>query len=335
MQDIFHTIIQLNFNWVDAIIFAIIMLYAIEGYGLGIVFACFDVFKFVISFIAGLKGYGFIALILSQAVHMPKGYANAIGFFLAAVITDIICHLLLKKIARKINNALQKNQYISLNLSNFFGIFPAMLSGTILLMFLLTVIIALPVSPFLKDAISTSRIGSFLVGRSEIVEGELATIFGGAANETINFLTVEPQGNATVTLNFTMSDGKVDTATQQQMIQLVNMERSQRGEETLVVDIKLTQLAQDYAQYMLSHGYFSHYTPDGLSPFDRMSQRDISFQYAGENLAFSANVNLAMQGLMNSPGHKANILSTNFHRVGIGVIDAGIYGEMFVQEFTD
>jgi len=44
---------------------------------------------------------------------------------------------------------------------------------------------------------------------------------------------------------------------------------------------------------------------------------------------------LAMQGLMNSPGHRANILSPSFHKVGIGVLDAGIYGEMFVQEFTD
>ena len=86
---------------------------------------------------------------------------------------------------------------------------------------------------------------------------------------------------------------------------------------------------------MLARGYFSHYTPEGLSPFDRMNQAHISFTYAGENLAFSANVQLAMQGLMNSPGHKANILSSHYHKIGIGVIDAGIYGEMFDQEFTD
>jgi len=38
---------------------------------------------------------------------------------------------------------------------------------------------------------------------------------------------------------------------------------------------------------------------------------------------------------MNSPGHRANILGASFRRVGIGVIDGGVYGEMFVQEFTD
>lgn len=82
-------------------------------------------------------------------------------------------------------------------------------------------------------------------------------------------------------------------------------------------------------------GYFSHYTPEGLSPFDRMNAAGMSFSFAGENLALAPNVAMAMQGLMNSAGHRANILSPNFGKVGIGVIDGGIYGEMFCQEFTD
>jgi uncharacterized protein YkwD len=86
---------------------------------------------------------------------------------------------------------------------------------------------------------------------------------------------------------------------------------------------------------MFKTGYFSHYTPEGLSPFDRMTEADIIFTYAGENLALAPSEALAMKGLMQSPGHKANILSNNFHRVGIGVLDGGIYGEMFCQEFTD
>lgn len=55
----------------------------------------------------------------------------------------------------------------------------------------------------------------------------------------------------------------------------------------------------------------------------------------GENLALSPNVTLAMQGLMGSKGHRANILSTNFGKIGMGVIDGGIIGEVFCQEFTD
>ena len=86
---------------------------------------------------------------------------------------------------------------------------------------------------------------------------------------------------------------------------------------------------------MFKRGYFSHSTPEGASPFDRMVQNDINFNYAGENLALASSVDLAMKGLMQSEGHRANILSLNFHRAGIGVIDGGVYGDMFCLEFTD
>jgi uncharacterized protein YkwD len=52
-------------------------------------------------------------------------------------------------------------------------------------------------------------------------------------------------------------------------------------------------------------------------------------------LAYAASVDLAHNGLMRSPGHRANILSADFGQVGIGVIDGGIYGKMFTQEFTN
>ena len=86
---------------------------------------------------------------------------------------------------------------------------------------------------------------------------------------------------------------------------------------------------------MLQRGYFSHYSPEGFSPFDRMDKAGILYDAAGENLALSPNTDIAMQGLLNSPGHRANILSVSFGRIGIGVIDGGIYGEMFCQEFKD
>ena len=52
-------------------------------------------------------------------------------------------------------------------------------------------------------------------------------------------------------------------------------------------------------------------------------------------VAFGKACELAMEGLMNSPGHKANILSPQFGKIGIGAMQGGIYGLMFTQEFTD
>ena len=320
---------------VDMILVGVLLLSGLEGYALGLITATGDLIKFITSFIAGLKFYALMAVPIQALFHISKGYSYAIGFFLVAFITEVVLQVALSKPIKSVNNAefIKKAEMKQLN--NILGILPGILSGGILLMFALTVLTTLPVSPFVKRAVTSSQLGSFLVGRSENLERSIAGAFGGAAHDTLNFLTIEPKSNSSVSLGFTTNKGTVDKDAENQMLLLVNQERSKRGLSTLTLDTDLQQLARDYGQEMLMKGYFSHYTPDGLSPFDRMQARNIVFSYAGENLAFSANVDLAMQGLMNSPGHKANILSTNFKRVGFGVIDAGIYGEMFVQEFTD
>lgn len=66
-----------------------------------------------------------------------------------------------------------------------------------------------------------------------------------------------------------------------------------------------------------------------------MENAGIKFVAAGENLALAPSTELAMEGLMNSPGHRANILSPQFGKIGIGAMQGGIYGLMFTQEFTD
>lgn len=333
MQDI-PTIVG-GLNWVDAVVLTLVLFYAIEGYALGAVFALFDLLKFVASFVGGLKLYWLASWGLTTFFHIPKGYSATIGFFLVSFAIELLLHISFRSFVKKVNKNIYENKTIPAVLNNILGIFPGMLSGVILLMFLLTVLTGLPVSPFLKNALSSSKTGSFLIARSQVVEHELNAIFGSTANDTLNFLTVEPLGNTVVSLDFSQSNGAIDVTAEKQMLADVNKERVARGQTELSLDSKLQTLARDYAKYMLSHGYFSHYTPEGLSPFDRMSARDILYQYAGENLAFSVNEQLAIQGLMNSKGHRDNILSPNFHRVGIGVVDAGIYGEMFVQEFTD
>ena len=59
------------------------------------------------------------------------------------------------------------------------------------------------------------------------------------------------------------------------------------------------------------------------------------FAIIGENLALAPTTELAHRGLMDSPGHRANILSPQYGRVGIGVAEGGLHGKMFAQEFAD
>ncbi len=325
-----------NFNWLDFVILLVLLFYGIEGYSVGFIQALLDLISFVLSFIIGLKSYSFLGSLIGKYFSMPSGWSSAIGFLIAAFISEIILGAILTKFVYNVfvSRFKIKGKFLR-DIDYALGIISGILSGLILVAFILTIIIALPVSPFLKNSVSTSRIGSFLVTRTQGFDKDINNIFGGAINETLNFLTIEPKSNESINLNFKTNNFSVDKNAENQMFNMVNYERTSRGIKALSSNSKLVEVARAHCEDMFKRGYFSHYTPEGLSPFDRMAQSDISFTYAGENLAYAPNVTIAMQGLMQSPGHRANILSTNFGQVGIGVIDGGIYGEMFCQEFTD
>jgi len=215
------------------------------------------------------------------------------------------------------------------------GIIPGLASSYIILSFLLTIIIALPSSPSLRQLVISSKFGETLVSHTVSAQHSLQSVFGGAVKDTLNVMTVKPESSENIALHFTVEKSIPDEVAEAQMFSLVNHERTSRGLTPLKASSSLLILARKYASKMFARGYFSHYTPDGKSPFDRMDEAGISYSHAGENLALAPSTDLAHQGLMNSPGHRANILSIEYKQVGIGVVDGGIYGKMYVQEFTD
>ena len=97
----------------------------------------------------------------------------------------------------------------------------------------------------------------------------------------------------------------------------------------------MTRVARAHSKDMFTRGYFAHNTPEGKTPFDRMRAANIVFTAAGENLALAQTLEIAHNNLMNSPGHRANILQPAFGRLGIGVLDGGFYGLMISQEFRN
>lgn len=105
----------------------------------------------------------------------------------------------------------------------------------------------------------------------------------------------------------------------QQVIDLVNQQRSARGMAELSGDPELTRLAQLKAEDMAENGYFSHQSPTYGSAFDMMQAAGISYRSAGENIARGQSTPEAvMNSWMNSAGHRENILSTSYTSIGIG-----------------
>jgi uncharacterized YkwD family protein len=123
------------------------------------------------------------------------------------------------------------------------------------------------------------------------------------------------------------------TAQEKQMLNLVNQEREKQGLPALKADPELTKVARVKAKDMIDNNYFDHNSPTYGSPFDMMKKFGVDYNTAGENLAGNSSVDGAHTSLMNSQGHRENILKSEYTSVGIGVVDGGQYGKMFVQMF--
>lgn len=327
----------LGFNVLDGVIGIVILFYAYEGFQLGFVIAIADLLSFVLSFLIALKFYNLVGALLISHMQITPGFANALGFFILAFISEVILNILVRRLLVFLpplpkDSSLDK---MMKRTDHYLGIVPGIISALIVLAFMLSVVISLPSERILKDDISASKLGSLMVDNTSELEKTLNTVFGGAIHETLNFMTIEPKSNERVDLHFTVQNGTVDAQAEEQMLSMVNKERTSRGLQPLIMRDDLRQLARSYSQDMFANGYFSHINLQGQTPFERMQAAGISYTYAGENLALAPNTDLAMQGLMNSPGHKANILDVHYHHIGIGVVDGGIYGKMFTQEFTD
>jgi hypothetical protein len=107
---------------------------------------------------------------------------------------------------------------------------------------------------------------------------------------------------------------------------LSNSARNSNGLDSLTVNSKLTNAAQNKANAMVAGGYFEHTAPDGTTGWDYISSSGYKYLFAGENLAASNedDVNV-VNGWLNSPSHRANLLSSTYTEVGYGVAYAGDY----------
>lgn len=123
------------------------------------------------------------------------------------------------------------------------------------------------------------------------------------------------------------------TKNEQEMVNLVNSSRKQNGLNELKIDLELTKLARLKSQDLINNNYFDHNSPTYGSPFKMMKTYNISYISAGENIAGNQTVEKAHNALMNSQGHRENILNKNYTHIGIGIIDGGPYGKMFTQMF--
>lgn len=321
----------MQINTIDILLVLIIGLNVLNGYRRGFILGILDLVGWAVVLLAGLRFYQPLAKWIGPHINLwSEVWDRPFAFILIAVVVVVFIqalgHALLKRVDERVHDR-PTNRAL--------GTLPGLANGLITAALLSALLLAMPLSERIQEQARNSPIVNRLVVYAERLETALHPVFSEAIAQTLNLLTVQPESNERVNLPFKVTNVHARPELEAAMLDMVNRERIAAGLKPLASDPELREVARDHSTDMFARGYFAHETPEGLDPFDRMRGADVSFQAAGENLALAPTLRVAHEGLMNSPGHRANILQKQFGRVGIGIIDGGMRGLMVTQDFRN
>ncbi len=320
----------MSLNWIDALLALILLLGLWSGHARGFVYATLDLLVLAVSLVAAFAFFRYPVDWLQAAAPALNVWIPPIAF----VGTFLLVHLVLSFIERLLLNALPPRLH-GHGLNRFLGLAPGAVNGLINATVVSVVLLVVPFLPTVNGWARESVIAQALSGPAQWLEAQFSPIIDPAVQRTLQALTVKPDSKASVPLRFKTTDAKVRTDLEARMLVLINQERAAAGLKPVRADPELAEVARAHSRDMLARGYFSHYSPEGQDLAERMRRGKVNYFAAGENLAYAPTLDGAHRGLMNSPGHKANILRPQFGRVGIGVLDAGDRGLMITQNFRN
>ena len=318
-------------NLVDILLVLVVAASAGFGWHRGFAYGVLDLLRWVLSFLAALLFYQSVSSMIASATGWAEIWTRPLGFIVVMAAVGVLVGyaggLLLRRIPREAEEG---------RVNKALGVLPGAASGVITAAILASVLMSLPLSDGIAESTRESVLANRFSAYTEELETALVPIFDPAVRQTLNRMTtVQPGSNASVELPFRVEAAEPRPDLEAEMLELVNKERLAVGLRPLEADPEMLPVARAHSADMFARGYFSHQTPEGKSPFDRIREAGVRFRTAGENLALAPTVEIAHRGLMNSPGHRENILRPQFGRVGIGILTGGRHGIMVTQKFRN
>lgn len=323
-------------SWPDFVIIAIIVLFALQGFRVGLIGGLFHIIATVAAFVLSVMYYPLLGKVLAQYIGISQQLGVVGAFFLLLFILDAVFGYVIQSLYFRLLVILSVRPVALVN--RFLGIVPQVIIGIAFTTLFLMLTILLPVSEQLKRVVRASWYGTHVLPRAIAYEPFVKSLISRLPAHSLVYIVPRPyRENDVVTLSIPPSvDFAVDETAENKMLEFVNRERTSRGLHALRMDSRIRTVARAYSLEMFENSFFSHHSlVSGTDPVHRLIAGHVPFVIAGENLAYAPTVEIAHQGLMNSPGHRVNILSSEYNRVGIGAISGGLYGIMFTQNFTD
>ena len=318
-------------NPIDILLVILIILSLLNGYRRGFVHGVLDLAGWVLSLLLALRYSQTLAQWIGPRFDLwSEVWDQPIAFIVIALMVSLAVQAIGLAALSRLPEDIHERRF-----NQVFGLIPGFVNGLIVVAIISALLLAVPLNEGLTERARNSALASRMAVYAEQLESQLRPVFGDAISRTLNLLTIRPDSNERVELPFKVAQTRPRPDLEAQMLDLVNKERAAAGLSPVQADPELTEVARRHSADMFARGYFAHDTPEGKTPFDRMRDAKVSFLTAGENLALAPTITVAHTGLMNSPGHRANILRPQFGRLGIGVMDGGMRGIMVSQEFRN
>jgi len=318
-------------NWLDIVFTLLIIASMALGWQRGFVLSSLDLIRWIGSWVAAIVLYRPLSEWFGSVTGWEETWRAPIAFLFILIIAGFAIQAFGARLIADIDRG-----YHTHKANRAFGMLPGFINGVILTALLSAVLYAIPLSDGISQAMRESVLANSLTVYTNELEEALAPVFEPALRQTLNRLTVvQPGSDASVELPFKVAEGVPMPELEAQMLEMVNRERAANALDPVEADPEMTVVARMHSADMFARGYFSHYTPERKDPFQRMRDMNVRFRTAGENLALAPTLEIAHTGLMNSPGHRANILSPNYGRLGIGILKGGRHGMMVTQKFRN
>ncbi len=319
-------------NWIDAVVGVVLIYFFIAGREQGLIHLMVSLLSLIFSLFTAVKLHGYVGEFFSRTFGLPGDWTNVIGYILVWFVAEALFSTGFRIAADNV-----PIKVLSSKVNRWLGAVVSIVNGIVIILFILVVILSFPLRGTIRGDIESSWFGRTFVGFLRTYTPEIDASISDAVKNAYTFLTVQPQSDEDIALDFDVSTihPSVDEGSESQLVEYINAERDKIGISPLYVDAELTKVAREYSRTILADRRFSHVGADGSTVSDRLKHENIVFVRAGENLAFAPTTQDAHRGLMNSEAHRINILDRRYRRVGVGVISVGVYGIIVTQIFAD
>jgi uncharacterized protein YkwD len=320
---------------IDAFVVAIFILLVVRGWFRGLVREAMDLVGLVLGIVLAFRFGGAVGKLIEGMSGISADAARLIGGLIVLVAVGVAAALLARVVEPKV-------RWPGLNLIDRAGGATLGLAwGAFVLVVLLSLAVILPLPAAVSRQLDSSTITGFLTDPAGVPQRTFRGLAGERVVEALLNLhrlvgerRVVVEGDESIALTpADPGDLEHDDGAATEVFDLLNRARLDAGADPLAWSPALAMVAQGHAAEMYVEGYFSHHSPVTGTVGDRLEAAGITYLVAGENLALAATVTEVHAGLMDSPGHRENILRAEFRRVGVAVV-AGPLGLMTVQVFT-